>query len=100
MKAFILPVLLVLSFSALAADTSSTPVTGQSVVTVSQSYTNTQPQALNSVKVDQQAKKMCLDRGYASAERLGEEQQSCSRYTGWYQCFYRRVDQQYRCVGK
>lgn len=100
MKAFFISVWLVLSFSALAADMTQTRFATGSMVTVSQAYTGTEPQAMNSMKADKQAVKICLDRGYAGAERLGSEQQRCSRYTGWYQCFYRQVDQQYRCAGE
>ncbi|MTI63551.1 YecR family lipoprotein [Methylophaga sp.] len=93
MKALLSSALFLLSLTAMAADSP----TVDSVITVSQVYTSTEPQPLNINKADKQALEMCQTRGFNTAERLGGEKQLCDRYTGWYECYYRRVDQQYQC---
>ncbi len=97
MKALFPFALLLLSLSAYAANNAN-PV-ADSIVTVSQVYTGTEEQALDTGRADSVALKRCQAHGYANAEKLGPEQQTCTRYTGYYACFYHQVDQQYQCSG-
>lgn len=93
MKALLASVFLFFSFTVMAADSPAT----DSVITVIQVYNSTQPEPLNIIEADKQALEMCRSRGFSTAERLGDEKQFCDRYTGWYECYYRRVEQPYQC---
>jgi ABC-type oligopeptide transport system substrate-binding subunit len=93
MKVLLASVLLLFSLTTMAADSSET----DSLITVKQIYNSTEPHPLNINKADKQAQEMCRLRGFNTAERLGEEKQLCDRYTGWYECYYRRVEQLYQC---
>ncbi len=93
MKAVLTLALMLFSLTAIAAESPRS----DSVITVKQVYTHTEPQALNTDKAQSQAQKICKARGFNKAEALGEEKQLCDRYTGWYECYYRRVEQQYQC---
>lgn len=94
MKALFSFVIILSSLSAVAAEK-----TGDvSLIIVKQTYTSTEAQPLNQEKAQSQANKMCRTRGFNSAQALGEEKQLCDRYTGWYECYYRRVEQQYQCL--
>ncbi len=94
MKALLTLVFILFSLTAMAAES---PESG-SVIIVKQVYTSTEPQPLNKEKAQSQALQMCQARGLNSAQALGEEKQVCDRYTGWYECYYRRVEQQYQCL--
>lgn len=94
MKALLTFVFILFSLSAMAAENLD------SVITVKQIYNNTEPQPINRKKAEHQALEMCQARGFNKAEALGEEKQLCDRYTGWYECYYRRVEQQYQCLNQ
>lgn len=96
MKVLFLSLFIMICLSACAANNMKN--IPDDVVTVSQPYTGTRPQALDTKRADRQALKMCQTRGYTSAEKLGTEQQVCAKYTGWYQCYYHQVEQQYQCT--
>lgn len=95
MKALFSFVIIVFSLSAaIAAEKNG----DNSLIAVKQIYTSTDAQPLDEVRAQSQANKMCRARGFNSAQALGEEKQVCERYTGWYECYYRRVEQQYQCL--
>lgn len=93
MKAFLSFVVILFSLTAVA----EAKLVNESVVTVKQFYTGTEQQPLNNERAQLQAMEMCNVRGFSVAEKLGEEKQFCDRYTGWYECFYHRVEQPYQC---
>jgi hypothetical protein len=97
MKKFFISVFMILGLSACATDGARTE-TADHVVTIVQAYTATEPQALNVARADSQALAICQRRGYTGAEKIGQEKQVCTRYTGWYRCFYRQVEQRYQCT--
>jgi len=94
MKALFSFVIILSSLSAVAAEKTG----DASLIIVKQIYTSTEAQPLNQAKAQSQALEMCQARGFNSAQALGEEKQLCDRYTGWYECYYRRVEQQYQCL--
>ncbi|MCX4192284.1 YecR family lipoprotein [Methylophaga sp. OBS1] len=93
MKSFLSIVVIAFSLTAVA----EAKLANESVITVKQFYTGTEQQPLDREKAELQAMDMCHARGFSVAEKLGEEKQFCDRYTGWYECFYHRVEQQYQC---
>ncbi|GEM_PF-2376768 len=96
MKALLTSLFILFSLIATAAETSAS----DSVITVKQVYTSAEPQPLNKQKAQHQALKMCQARDFDAAQALSEEKQVCERYTGWYECFYRGVEQQYQCLNQ
>jgi hypothetical protein len=95
MKALFQSLFIMICLSACAANHTKIP---NDVVKVSQPYSGTQPQVLDTERADRQALEICRDRGFTGAEQLGTEQQVCAKYTGWYQCFYHEIEQQYQCT--
>lgn len=92
-------VLVCLSGCATSSNHAPAETSSDSIVTVNQVYTGTEEQALDTGQANSVALKKCQARGYTNAEKLGPEQQTCTRYTGYYACFYHQVDQQYQCSG-
>lgn len=82
--------------AAAGKDVSSTG-TANAVVTVSHVYTGTEMEWLDDTKAQQKAVQKCQALGYSKAEAIAPQQQVCTRYTGYYSCFYHRVDQPYQC---
>lgn len=97
MKRLFIAVFIIMGLSACATDGMQDGTMGN-IVTIVQPYMGTELQALNVERADRQALEVCRARGYSGAERLGQEKQRCARYTGWYACFYRQVEQRYQCT--
>lgn len=97
-----LPLLLLtlcLSGCAAVSNQDSPSVDSSALITISHVYTGTELEHLDSVQVQQEALMKCQLHGYSEAEAVGSERQICTRYTGYYSCFYHRVEQQYQCSG-
>jgi ABC-type Fe3+-hydroxamate transport system substrate-binding protein len=70
----------------------------KTLVTVTHIYTGTEEEFLEPGTAQSRALQKCQARGYSKAEAVGPQQQTCTRYTGYYSCFYHRVDQDFLCT--
>lgn len=67
-------------------------------VTVVYHYTDPVQANMDAGLAQSLAVQACQAKGYADAEISAEAKQSCDRYTGYYECLYKKVAQPFRCL--